>query len=104
MMSPRRETERAAWINHNVTERQRVRFLVCDRTSCPPEQRVHALQQLNETEWFRDVLIGVEPEAADLVLLLAARGQDQHRDLVTVAADSSKHLEAIAAPATSGRG
>ena len=43
------------------------------------EQRIHARQQLEQTERLRDVVVGAKVEAEDLVGLLAARAEDEHR-------------------------
>ena len=42
---------------------------------------VHSFEQLEQAEWLRDVLIRVQPKAANLVVLLASRREDEHRQI-----------------------
>ena len=53
-------------------------------------------QQLVEVERLGDVVVGAVVEALDHVLLLAQRGEHDHRDLGPVSSNRLEHLEAAA--------
>ena len=62
----------------------------------PPQGRLDPGQQLRKAERLRDVVVGAELEAADLVGLGAAGGDDEDRDAAELA-DPLDHLPAVEA-------
>src|SRR5437773_8202418 len=62
------------------------------------QRGTNSRQQLAYSEWFRDVIIGAEIESGNLIVFLAARGEDHDRHL-TPFADPADHLK----PSRSGR-
>src|ERR1041385_7643006 len=61
----------------------------------PPEQRLDAGQELEHPERLGDVVVGAEPESADLVLLLPPRREHQHRGAVAPVAHRLEHPETV---------
>ena len=64
------------------------------------QQRLDAAHQLAQAERLGQVVVGAKLEADDLVHLLVARGQEQHRRLVAGAAHAAQHLESVHARQT----
>src|SRR5687768_8283095 len=61
----------------------------------PPDEDLYALDQLEQAERLRQVLVGARAKAAHLVRLLATRRQHQHGRVETLAAQPLQDLEAI---------
>ena len=61
-----------------------------------PQHGVHARDELGGGEGLDDVVVGPEAEADDAVGLLAAGGQQDHRDVAHLA-QSRHHLQAVEA-------
>ncbi len=53
--------------------------LACFAAGVAPRQRAHAREQLADSEWFGQVVVGPCVQRPDLVLLLATRRQNQDR-------------------------
>jgi hypothetical protein len=62
-----------------------------------PEQRFDTGEELEHAERLGDVVIGAEPEPANLVGLLAPRGENQHRHAQSVFAQRAQHAISIEA-------
>ena len=60
-----------------------------------PQERLDAAHQLAQAERLGQVVVRAQLEADDLVHLLVARRQEQHRRLVARAAQPAQHLEAV---------
>src|SRR6188472_1517159 len=61
----------------------------------PPEERPDAAQELAKGERLGHVVVGAELEAHDLVELVAARREEQHRRLGARRAEAAQHLEPV---------
>ena len=61
----------------------------------PAQERAHAGEQLLERERLRDVVVRARVEAGDPVFDLGARGQHQHRERATGAAQAAADLETV---------
>ena len=59
----------------------------------PSQQRPYPLEQFEQANRLGDVLVGVEPEAADLVGFLPAGAYDDDRHAIPARADGVEHLE-----------
>ena len=62
----------------------------------PPRQRPQARLDLAQRERLDEVVVGTAVEASHAVIEVAARGQDQHREVDAVAAPRSQHVEPVA--------
>src|SRR6266571_1413327 len=51
----------------------------------PAQNSLHSLHHLSRRRRFDDVVVGAEPQAADLVAVLAARAQEENRHAEAVA-------------------
>ena len=60
-----------------------------------PEQRLDPAHQLAQPERLRQVVVRAELEADDLVDLVVAGGQDQHRRLRAGGPEAAEDLEAV---------
>ena len=61
----------------------------------PAEQRLDPAHQLAQAERLRQVVVGAELEADDLVDLVVAGGQDEDRHLGAGGAEAAQDLEAV---------
>src|SRR5262245_30230893 len=61
---------------------------------CPPQERLDPQEQLLASEGLHDVVVGARAEAAHLVDLAAAHGEQDHGH-VTEVADALERLEAV---------
>ena len=61
----------------------------------PSQERLDPAHQLAQPERLGQVVVGAELEADDLVDLVVAGGQDEHRRLRARGAQPSQHLEAV---------
>src|SRR5437870_3470703 len=68
---------------------------VATRRSGATQQRLHARKQLQDAERLGDVVIGAEPEPADLVGFLTARREDEDGHAATLVAQRAQHPVAV---------
>ncbi len=59
------------------------------------QQRAHPRQHLLHMEGLGDIVVGAGIEALHLVAPAVARGEDQHRHLLALAAPGFQHREAV---------